>query len=151
MLPDWAGRGARAGLSRLAWRQCPYKGMEQHSGTHVTSKSQDRLFLTITEAGEILGISRNSAYAAARLCRESDGADGLPNVTIAGIYRVRDCGFACATGDSFRPTPTRRGPTDHPVAHSMRQSRIRQRRAAKRSDMDPLVPIENGYWSIANF
>ena len=45
-------------------------------------------FRSIPEAAAILGISRNAAYAAAKRYRESDGAQGLPNLKIGGSLRV---------------------------------------------------------------
>ena len=45
-------------------------------------------FLSITEASEILGIARNSGYAAAKRYRDTNGAVGLPNIEVAGTYRV---------------------------------------------------------------
>lgn len=45
-------------------------------------------FLTIPEAAGVLGISRNSAYAAAKRYRSSEGAEGLPNLKVGGSLRV---------------------------------------------------------------
>ena len=45
-------------------------------------------FMSIPEAGHVLGISRNAAYAAASRYRETSGVEGLPNIAIGGSYRV---------------------------------------------------------------
>ena len=45
-------------------------------------------FLTVVQAAEILGISRGAAYTSAKLYRESNGAEGLPNLKVAGSLRV---------------------------------------------------------------
>lgn len=45
-------------------------------------------FRSVPEAAEILGISRNAAYAAAKQYRESGGSQGLPNLKIGGSLRV---------------------------------------------------------------
>lgn len=45
-------------------------------------------FLTIPEAAERLRISRNSAYAAAKIYRHSRGREGLPNFALGRTYRV---------------------------------------------------------------
>ena len=44
--------------------------------------------LTIGEAAAMLRISRNTAYAAARLWRESGGREGLPCIEIGRVLRV---------------------------------------------------------------
>ena len=46
------------------------------------------LVLTVPEAGEVLRVSRNTAYGQAKLFRESGGRDGLPVFVIAGTLRV---------------------------------------------------------------
>lgn len=46
------------------------------------------LFMTIPEAAAVLGISRNSAYAAAKQFRRSGGSEGLPNLKVGGSLRV---------------------------------------------------------------
>ena len=51
-------------------------------------QSRNGQFLSITEASEVLGISRNSAYAAAKEYRIYRGAKGLPNIKVGGGYRV---------------------------------------------------------------
>ena len=55
-----------------------------------TQMSKKRLpgFMSIPDAGNVLGISRNAAYAAASRYRETGGVEGLPNITIGGSYRV---------------------------------------------------------------
>ena len=45
-------------------------------------------FLSVPEAGEVFGLSRNAAYEAARLYRKTDGAEGLPNLKVGGRYLV---------------------------------------------------------------
>ena len=45
-------------------------------------------FLSVPEAGEVFGLSRNTAYEAARLYRKTDGAEGLPNLKVGGRYLV---------------------------------------------------------------
>ena len=45
-------------------------------------------FLSVPEAGQVFGLSRNTAYEAARLYRKTDGAEGLPNLKVGGRYRV---------------------------------------------------------------
>ncbi len=44
--------------------------------------------LTIGEAAAMLRISRNTAYAAARLWRQSGGREGLPCIEIGRVLRV---------------------------------------------------------------
>jgi hypothetical protein len=46
------------------------------------------LVLTVPEAGEVLRVSRNTAYGQAKLFRESGGREGLPVFVIAGTLRV---------------------------------------------------------------
>ncbi len=42
----------------------------------------------MTEAAEILGISRNTAYLATKRYRATKGAEGLPVVQVEGCLRV---------------------------------------------------------------
>lgn len=49
--------------------------------------------LTVEEAAEILRISRNSAYALARLWRESGGTEGLPVIELGRTLRVPRAGL----------------------------------------------------------
>ena len=62
--------------------------MKTQSKPQHTQSFSPKPFLTVTEAGEVLGISRNSAYAAAKRYRQSGGTEGIPNIQIAGTYRV---------------------------------------------------------------
>lgn len=66
----------------------PDTGMETNSLGKRPGASPFKAFLTISEAAEILGISRNSAYLAAKQYRQSQGREGLPNIRISGVFRV---------------------------------------------------------------
>jgi excisionase family DNA binding protein len=50
--------------------------------------------LTVEEAAEALRISRNTAYALARLWRETDGQKGLPVIELGRSLRVPRAGLA---------------------------------------------------------
>lgn len=45
-------------------------------------------FLTVDEAARVLRIGRTAAYSAAKRYRASDGAEGLPVVTVGSSLRV---------------------------------------------------------------
>lgn len=45
-------------------------------------------FLTIPQAGKVLGLGRTKAYAMAKRFRDTDGREGLPNVDFWGSPRV---------------------------------------------------------------
>lgn len=49
--------------------------------------------LTIEEAADVLRISRNSAYALAKLWRESGGQEGLPVIELGRNLRVPRVGL----------------------------------------------------------
>jgi hypothetical protein len=46
------------------------------------------LVLTVPEAGELMRVSRNTAYGQAKRFRDSGGREGLPVFMIAGTMRV---------------------------------------------------------------
>lgn len=67
----------------------------RHLRTHPPSTNHDgdnrqtlRPFLTVSEAAEILSISRNTAYLATKRYRATNGAEGLPVVQLGGCLRV---------------------------------------------------------------
>jgi len=62
--------------------------MEAFSKRQSPKGTPTKAFLSITEAAEILGISRNSAYLAAKRYRDTGGREGLPNIKVGGTYRV---------------------------------------------------------------
>ena len=62
--------------------------MEPTSSRQRPGGSRYKAFLTITEAADVLGIARNSAYIAAKNYRQSHGREGLPNIKVGGVYRV---------------------------------------------------------------
>lgn len=47
-----------------------------------------KAFLTVDEAAEVLGISRNTAYLATKRYRATDGREGLPVIKVGGCLRV---------------------------------------------------------------
>ena len=51
-------------------------------------KTESPGFMTVPEAAQVLGISRNGAYAAAKRYRITEGAEGLPNLKVGGCFRV---------------------------------------------------------------
>ena len=50
--------------------------------------AEELAVLTVEEAAAILRISRNAAYAATREWRDTDGASGIPCITIGRTLRV---------------------------------------------------------------
>ena len=48
----------------------------------------DKAFLTVEEAAQYLGISRNTAYLATKRYRATGGREGLPVIKIGGCLRV---------------------------------------------------------------
>ncbi len=56
----------------------------------VRTDGLDRLppFLSVVEAGRILGLSRTTAYKLAHLFEVSDGAEGLPVIRLGRTFRV---------------------------------------------------------------
>jgi len=44
--------------------------------------------MTIEEAGELLGVSRASAYRSAQRWLDTDGAEGIPVIVLSGRRRV---------------------------------------------------------------
>lgn len=49
---------------------------------------QQKAFLTVEQAAERLGVSRNTAYIATKRYRTTGGKDGLPVIKIGGCLRV---------------------------------------------------------------
>lgn len=45
-------------------------------------------FLSVEAAGKALGVSRNAAYQAAREYRDTNGAEGIPNLKVGGRILV---------------------------------------------------------------
>ena len=45
-------------------------------------------FLTVEQAAQLLGVSRNTAYLATKRYRQTGGQEGLPVVKIGGCLRV---------------------------------------------------------------
>jgi hypothetical protein len=56
------------------------------------------LMLTLTEAAEVLRVSRTSAYKLADEWRRTDGAAGLPTVRLGGRLLVRRVDLASIVG-----------------------------------------------------
>jgi hypothetical protein len=56
------------------------------------------LMLTLTEAAEVLRVSRTSAYKLAEEWRRSDGTAGLPTVRLGGRLLVRRVDLAAIVG-----------------------------------------------------
>ena len=52
-------------------------------------KTKSPGFMTVPEAAQVLGISRNGAYAAAKRYGNTEGAEGLPNLKVGGCFRAR--------------------------------------------------------------
>lgn len=74
-----------------------------------TTPEADTVVLTVEEAGAILRISRNTAYAMARLWLESDGREGLPVIALGRSLRVpRDALLDMLAGSRRRNS----GPAD---------------------------------------
>lgn len=48
----------------------------------------EHAFLTVDEAAEVLGVSRNTAYQATQRYRKTGGLEGLPVIKIGGCLRV---------------------------------------------------------------
>jgi len=62
-------------------------------------------FLTIPQAGKVLGLGRTKAYAMAKRFRDTDGREGLPNVNFWGSPRVPVWALKKLVDDALRPTP----------------------------------------------
>ncbi len=52
------------------------------------AESLNQAFLTVEQAAEVLGISRNTAYLATKRYRTTDGREGLPVIKVGGCLRV---------------------------------------------------------------
>lgn len=52
------------------------------------AESLDQAFLTVEQAAEVLGISRNTAYLATKRYRKTKGMEGLPVIKVGGCLRV---------------------------------------------------------------
>ena len=52
------------------------------------AESFDQAFLTVEQAAEVLGVSRNTAYLATKRYRTTGGKEGLPVIKVGGCLRV---------------------------------------------------------------
>lgn len=62
-------------------------------------------FLTIPQAGKVLGLGRTKAYAMAKRFRDTDGREGLPNVDFWGSPRVPVWALKKLVDDALTPKP----------------------------------------------
>lgn len=60
-------------------------------------------FLTIPQAGKVLGLGRTKAYAMAKRFRDTDGREGLPNVDFWGSPRVPVWALKKLVDDALEP------------------------------------------------
>lgn len=59
--------------------------------------STEPLFISVTEAARLLGISRSHAYELAHLGLDTDGAEGLPAIRLGRRVLVSAAGLANMT------------------------------------------------------
>jgi hypothetical protein len=62
-------------------------------------------FLTIPQAGKVLGLGRTKAYAMAKRFRDTDGREGMPNVDFWGSPRVPVWALKKLIDDALTPKP----------------------------------------------
>lgn len=62
-------------------------------------------FLTIPQAGKVLGLGRTKAYAMAKRFRDTDGREGLPNVDFWGSPRVPVWALKKLVDEALAPRP----------------------------------------------
>jgi transposase len=68
--------------------------MTDLQGERMTGASHEQPeVLTVEEAADLLRVSRNTAYTLAKPWRETDGADGLPVISLGRNLRVPRAGL----------------------------------------------------------
>lgn len=102
------------------------------SGKDVTAS---RLFLTVEDAAEILGIGRTSAYKAARRYVATKAPDAIPAIRVGKQLRIPRALFEAWAGVALPPI-------EPVVIEAPRPAPKPRRNARRRTDAQTSLPFE---------